>query len=134
MILKHSSGGIVINGDKVLTISWTTHDYITFPKGGVDEGETIEQAAVREVFEETGYRTNIVAPLGSWTYDFEERGESYRKQVDYFLMELADNAEPTPHREKGEDFENLWLDISVMRDKLSFDDTKEAFDAALRLR
>ena len=34
------------------------------PKGHVEAGETLEAAAVREVFEETGISGHIVAPLG----------------------------------------------------------------------
>ncbi len=37
----------------------------SLPKGHVEEGETYEQAAVREVFEETGIEAEMVAPLGS---------------------------------------------------------------------
>ena len=52
---------ILIDGDKVLLIK---HSYIPgwhFPGGGVDHAETIDEAAVREVREETGYE--IKAPL-----------------------------------------------------------------------
>lgn len=133
MVKKYSAGGVVIHKNQVLTISWTTHEYICFPKGGIDAGEASEEAAIREVFEETGYRTNIVAPIKSWTYRFTENGESYEKTVDYYLMELADSEPPTPHREPGEDFENLWLSVDEARKRLSLDDGRAALDMALDL-
>ena len=131
MIIKHSAGGIVIKEGEVLTISWTTKDYIAFPKGGVEDGETSELAAVREVLEETGYKTRIIAPLNSWTYEFEENGEDYRKTVDYYLMEILDDKLPIPNRLSTERFENLWLTIEDAQSKLTFNDSREALVLAV---
>jgi hypothetical protein len=39
----------------------------TFPKGGIDAGESTEKAAVREVFEEVGISCTILAHLGDYT-------------------------------------------------------------------
>lgn len=130
MIKKHSAGGLVVHKGKVLTISWTTHEYICFPKGGINIGETSEQAALREVFEETGYHVEIVKPIKAWTHNFERNGSQYEETVDYYLMCLVDDAAPTPQRELGEDFENLWLDIDEAYEKLTFDDAKEALRIA----
>ena len=134
IIKKHSAGGVIMDQDRVLTISWTTHDYISFPKGGVNQNETAEDAAIREVFEETGYRAKILRSIGSWTYQYDERGERYEKKVDYFLMERVDDHAPTPHREPGEDFENLWLDTDNALIRLSFDDARYALEADISLR
>jgi 8-oxo-dGTP pyrophosphatase MutT (NUDIX family) len=45
-------------------------DYFVFPGGGVDEGESPEQAAIREAMEELGVQVaikqKIVAPIESW--------------------------------------------------------------------
>lgn len=131
---RHSAGGVVLDGDKVLTISWTDQDYVCFPKGGIDPGETSEQAALREVFEETGYRAQIVAPIRSWFYDYEEAGLRYQKKVDYYTMRLANDAPPTPHREPGENFENLWLSVDEAMEQLTFDDAKEALRIACEMR
>ncbi len=49
------------------------------PKGGKNEGETAEQAAYREVEEETGLRAKIVAPLGTIRY------RNGRKEIELFL-------------------------------------------------
>ncbi|MFS8118979.1 MAG: NUDIX domain-containing protein [Microcoleus sp.] len=133
MTTKHSAGGLIINQDKVLTISWTTHEYICFPKGGIEDSETSEFAATREVFEETGYRARIIAPIKSWTHEFDKNGEHFRETVDYYLMQLIDGGPPTPHRQLGEDFENLWLNIDEAFEKLTFDDAKEALEIAKNL-
>jgi 8-oxo-dGTP pyrophosphatase MutT (NUDIX family) len=52
----------------------------THAKGGRDSGESFEQAAIREVQEETGIRCRIVAPLGDFLGN-----ESVCR---YFLMEI----------------------------------------------
>lgn len=53
--------------------------YFAFPGGGVDEGETEEQAAVREAFEELGVHVEVVGLAA------EVLREGRRKQV-YFLV------------------------------------------------
>lgn len=131
MIYAHSAGGVIIRGNQVLTISWTDRDYVSLPKGHLDAGETSEQAALREVFEETGYRARIITSLGSTIYEFNEGSERQQKTVDYYLMELADDGDPTPQREEGEHFENLWLNIDEALERLTFDDAKEVVRKAV---
>lgn len=131
MIYRHSAGGVIIDKNRVLTISWTTHNYIAFPKGGIDSNETSEEAAVREVFEETGYKARIISPIKSYTHNFDRGDEHHHHTVDYYLMELVDSSPPTPQRENGEDFENIWFDISDAYKKLTFDDAKGALKIAV---
>jgi 8-oxo-dGTP pyrophosphatase MutT (NUDIX family) len=57
------------------------------PKGTPDDGEAIEQTALREVQEETGLRVRLGAPLGSIEYWFTSRGVRYHKHVHHWLME-----------------------------------------------
>ena len=52
---------MVVDGDKVLLIRHTYVPGWQFPGGGVDPGETMPEAAAREVLEETGYR--VTGPL-----------------------------------------------------------------------
>lgn len=55
-------------GIRVLVIHRTHHNDVSLPKGKVDPGESVPAAAVREVEEETGYRTGLGAPLGTAEY------------------------------------------------------------------
>ena len=64
---RHSAGGVVLNeqGDMLLveqhSNSWS------FPKGGIEPGETELEAAKREIGEETGVRNlTLLAELGSY--------------------------------------------------------------------
>jgi ADP-ribose pyrophosphatase YjhB (NUDIX family) len=80
----------ILNDDKILMVCHQTpsRTYWTFPGGAVEAGETFEQAAVREVKEETGLKVKVVRLLFEEKYEF---GISY-----CFLAELTgDDAELT---------------------------------------
>lgn len=59
----------------------------TLPKGTPNDGETLEETALREVTEETGLDVRIVEPLSSIDYTFVQSGTRIHKTVHYFLME-----------------------------------------------
>lgn len=120
-----SAGGVVIHDGKVLVIHSPSRKSFNLPKGTIEANESIEQTALREVQEETGYRVRIVKDIGSLTYDFDSHdGKRYRKTVSYFLMELADLDEPIKNLQEGEDFENEWLAPSEAMRRLTYDDTR----------
>lgn len=94
-----SAGGIVIKDNKILLLQ-TSHGRWVLPKGHVEVDESLRQAAVREVFEETGIRARIERKLGWVSYDFVCQGRMLKKKVLWFMMtELG--GEPTPQREEG---------------------------------
>jgi 8-oxo-dGTP pyrophosphatase MutT (NUDIX family) len=59
----------------------------TLPKGTPNLGETLEETALREVREETGYEVRIVEPVGAIEYYFARAGTRVHKTVHHFLME-----------------------------------------------
>ncbi|PTQ54340.1 MAG: Deoxyribose-phosphate aldolase [Hydrogenibacillus schlegelii] len=62
--------------------------YLSLPKGHPEPGESLEQAALREIEEETGIRGRIVAPLGEVAYAFQSGdGQTVHKTVHYYLIE-----------------------------------------------
>lgn len=60
--MKKSAGVvIVLNNEKILICHPSNAKWFgsySFPKGGIDEGETIKQAALRELFEETSVKVD----------------------------------------------------------------------------
>lgn len=74
------------------------------PKGGREPGESDEEAALREVREETGFEAEIVATLEPITYWFAWPPERvrYRKTVRWFLME-ARGGDPALHDDEVEE-------------------------------
>lgn len=71
------------------------------PKGHIEDGESISDAALREVFEETGVTAEIIKPLSSIFYVFLQSGERIKKTVYFFLMKsIKEEFRPNPETEK----------------------------------
>jgi 8-oxo-dGTP diphosphatase len=77
-----AAGGVVVRDGRVLLVHRPRYDDWTFPKGKLDPGESFEEAAVREVEEETGMRCTLGDELPSARYDVGGRP----KLVRYWLM------------------------------------------------
>ncbi len=97
---EFSSGGVLFKGEEVLLIKNPSGVW-TFPKGNIEKGETPQQAALREVEEETGVKGKILEDLGEISYWYKFRGRKIFKTVRYFLMEYLDG-EPKPSWEVRE--------------------------------
>ncbi len=138
-----SAGGIIIkrenNSVKVLVTQHSGHHGWDFPKGHLETGETSEQAALREVEEETGVRAKILEKVGQTQYFyFEERKPSFVPQsgtskgkvfktVTFFLMEYISESKATTAFEVSD---KVWLPIDEVLEKLTFKDTKILWDKA----
>ena len=59
----------------------------SFPKGWVDEGENLEEAAMREVREEGGVEAKVIKKLRTLKVFFKDKGELVMKFITYFVME-----------------------------------------------
>ena len=59
----------------------------SLPKGHLEKGETAEDAALREVHEETGILGRVLAPLGTIDFWFMAENHKIHKTVHHFLME-----------------------------------------------
>lgn len=89
------------------------------PKGKLDEGETLEACAVREVQEETGIQQLSLGEALLITYHtYVERGELVLKESHWYLMHSADTSVLTPQTE--EDIEECkWVPFNEMKNYLS---------------
>ena len=73
-------GAVIGRRDRRGRLLWS------LPKGHIEPGESAEQAAVREVAEETGITGRIVGPLGTIDFWFMAEGRRVHKTVHHFLM------------------------------------------------
>lgn len=90
------------------------YDDWSFPKGKLDPGETAVDAAVREVFEETGFEARLGRYLSTVTYPIP--GHRRMKKVDYWAAE-ARSGEFEPNSEVDE---LRWLTPTQASDQLSY--------------
>jgi 8-oxo-dGTP pyrophosphatase MutT (NUDIX family) len=127
---EHSSGGAVItlrNGaPHVALIATRGKTRWGLPKGAVSEGETSEQAALREVLEETGLQAEIVKPLDTIEYFFRAGDTLIRKRVDFYLMRYL-AGELTPQLSEVDDVE--WVELSEAIARASFESERKLLEA-----
>ncbi len=95
-----AAGGIVVKNGKIVTI--TRHDIPDLPKGHIEKGENPEQAAMREVEEETGIgKLQIVKPLPSTWHCYFEHEEWKLKRTYWYLMQSEADLQAKPQTEEG---------------------------------
>ena len=128
---EHSSGGAVISFRDgtpfVALIATRGRTRWGLPKGAVSEGETTEQAALREVNEETGLIASIVKRLDTIEYFFRASGTLIRKRVDFYLM-MYTSGELTPQLSEVDDVE--WVELSEAIQRASFDSERKLLEMA----
>ncbi|ANY06773.1 NUDIX hydrolase [Pseudonocardia sp. HH130630-07] len=93
----------------------------SLPKGHIETGETAEQAAVREVQEETGIIGEVLAPLGTIDFWFVAEDRRVHKTVHHYLMralggELSD--------EDVEVSEVAWVPLGELEGRLAYADER----------
>lgn len=114
-----AAGGVVLNDAGELAVVYRPkYEDWTLPKGKLEPGESWEQAALREVEEETGLVCELRDELGSVSYT-DRHGRP--KTVRYWRMEVRDG-EFQPNREVSE---LRWLPPADAASQLSFDRDRE---------
>ena len=113
-----AAGGLVLRGGRIAVVHRPRYDDWSLPKGKLDEGESFEEAALREVEEETGLTCRLKQQLGDTSYrDRKDRA----KLVRYFEME-PESGDFTPNDEVDE---MLWLEPADALRRLSYDFDRE---------
>src|SRR5919108_374110 len=109
---EHSAGGAVISvrdgAAYVAMIATRGRTRWGLPKGAVSQGETSEQAALREVLEETGLQAEIVKLLDTIEYFFRAGDTLIHKRVDFYLMRYL-GGDLTPQLSEVDDVE--WIEL-----------------------
>jgi 8-oxo-dGTP diphosphatase len=113
-----AAGGVVLHDGRVAVVHRPRYDDWSLPKGKVDPGESFEDAALREVEEETGLRCRLVRELPA--VEYEVRGRP--KLVRYWAMEVEDEAPFEPNEEVDE---IRWLAPDEALALLSYDRDRE---------
>ncbi|TDM13450.1 NUDIX hydrolase [Macrococcus bovicus] len=75
---------IVIKNSKLLIVKSKSENKWSIPTGGIEAGESKEEALVREVHEETGYKVNIIRHVKQ----MKKKVKEYDVTVDYFYCNI----------------------------------------------
>lgn len=93
----------------------------SLPKGHLEEGESAEEAAIREVREETGLVGAVVAPLGTIDFWFMAEQRRIHKTVHHYLMQCTGGELTADDVEVDE---VLWVPLSEVVGRLSYKDER----------
>ncbi|MGI8588561.1 MAG: NUDIX hydrolase [Chloroflexia bacterium] len=111
---EHSAGGVPYRvgadgGLEILCLERPRYSDWSLPKGHIEEGETPQEAALRELTEETGVRGEIKARLATVEYPITGRsGRPATKVVDHYLIEVAPDSPPAGPQPSEQDIPH-WL-------------------------
>jgi 8-oxo-dGTP pyrophosphatase MutT (NUDIX family) len=98
------------------------------PKGAVEENESDEEAALREVREESGLEAEIEGDLGTIRYFYVWEGVRIRKQVHFFLMR-ATGGDLSHHDEEMEDVR--WFAMARAAKRAAYRGEREVVERAV---
>jgi 8-oxo-dGTP pyrophosphatase MutT (NUDIX family) len=102
------------------------------PKGHLEGDETLEQAAVREVAEETGIRGRVLAPLGTIDYWFSVPDKRIHKVVHHYLLERVGGRLTIEGDPDAEAIDVAWVPVDELEAKLTFPNERRIADLAAR--
>jgi 8-oxo-dGTP pyrophosphatase MutT (NUDIX family) len=131
MIREFSAGGLVIRnlrGRPHLAVVRVRDDILALPKGHPEKGESSQDAALREVREETGLEATPVEKLGDITYWYARDGDRVLKVVSFFLFRYR-SSRLEDHDHEVE--EALWIPLEEAAERLAYKSEKEIAETAL---
>jgi 8-oxo-dGTP pyrophosphatase MutT (NUDIX family) len=131
-----SAGGVVYRGeddtiDLALAARRTRRGQLAWglAKGAIEQGESDEQAAVREVLEETGLEAEVEADLGDIRYFYVWDGVRVRKRVHFFLMH-ATGGDVANHDSEMEDVR--WFPLRTAIKRAAYKGEREVIERAAK--
>ena len=128
-----SAGGLVLrrrvgSGFDVLLIGRGEPRVWSLPKGHVEANETNEEAALREVREETGCYGEILEKLSEIAYWFYINQRKHKKSVHFYLMRYL-SGDTADHDHEAD--EAAWFEIGTAKKALKYVNEKRLIDLAL---
>jgi 8-oxo-dGTP pyrophosphatase MutT (NUDIX family) len=95
-----AAGGLVLNEEKKMLMIFRRGKW-DLPKGKIDDGETLEQCAVREVEEETGLtKIELLSPLLTTYHTYHEGSKFILKESYWYNMKVSGKQNLQPQTEE----------------------------------
>jgi len=126
--MEYSAGIIVVKDGECLLVHSKENEEWGFPKGHLEEGETEEEAAQRELHEESGVTAELVEGFKEQVHYRVHQGNT-PKRATYFLGRAVSESERT-HKDEIDDVR--WSTYEEAYTLLPHDDLKEALEKAQR--
>jgi 8-oxo-dGTP pyrophosphatase MutT (NUDIX family) len=116
-----AAGGVVVHEGHVLLLDRPSRGEIRLPKGHIEPDEVADEAALREVVEESGYcDLEILADLGNQVVEFDYAGAHYVRDEHYFLVALqSDQQVPRSKKDAGQ-FQVIWVPFERAEEQLTY--------------
>ena len=132
MIEEVSSGGVVIFGNTILLLKKFNGDWV-LPKGRVEKGEEIKDAALREVLEESGVKGEIIKYIGMANYKYKnlKENEMVYKTVHWYLMK-TNSMDCIPQKKEGF-VEAMFVHIDKATDLVRYQDERNMIIKGLKM-
>ncbi len=134
-VFRNTVNAVVRNDDgRFLFLKWKEYNWVSNVIGGVEQGETIERAAIREVLEETGYhaRPIFISPIAIESHYFADHKNEWRSRLDTpVLMELESDQKGPLSEEERAKHDTFWMTYEEASKAGLFDNNKLALDLAL---
>ena len=124
--IERSAGGVVVravSGGWHALLIRDPYGKWSLPKGHLENGESLREAAAREVEEETGIRPEVVGPrIDTIDWTFRDGDETIHKYCTFFLMRSR-GGEAVPRSEEGITA-CMWLPVGDAASRVAYADTR----------
>lgn len=132
MIEEVSAGGVVIFGNAILLLRKFNGDWV-LPKGRVEKNETIKEAALREVLEESGVKGEIIKYIGMVHYKYKnlKEDEMVYKTVHWYLMK-TNCMDCIPQKREGF-VDATFVHIDKVEDLARYEDERNIIAKGLKM-
>lgn len=132
MMEEISAGGLIVFENTILLLKKFNGDWV-LPKGRVEKGETIKQAALREVLEESGVKAEILKYIGMANYKYRNsrQNETVYKTVHWYLMQ-TNCMDCIPQKKEGF-IDAVFVHMNKAKDLVRYEDEKNIVKKGLKM-